>query len=647
MAPGPVMISFFRNALSSWMVLGLFGLVLIAFAVTSIDPSWINGSNKGGPQIATVDGKKISVIEVRKQIDNALRQEQRNNPEFTMATFAAQGGVDQVMNQFISFKALEAWGRDQGLTVSDRLVDGEIASTPAFFGLTGKFERSAMEAALNQARMTEREMRSDMYADALRRQMLIPIAGGTMVPEGIIVPNASLLLEQRSGTIGIVPSASIPAGPAPTEAEIAAYYKTNLNRFTIPERRVLRYAMFDASKAPAAAAPTEAEIAAFYKANAASYGASETRAIAQVILPDQKAAEAVAAKVRSGGAIAEAAHQAGGDAVVQDVAKPALAEAASPAIADAVFALPQGGVAGPVKADLGWYVVKVDKINTKASRPLAIVHAEIAESLAKQKHDEALSNLAANIEDSIANGSSFDDVAKAKGLTIVTTPALLPDGRAPDQPDYKAPPELPLLLRSAAQMSADEDPVVETIGAGQRYALVAVSQVVAAAPAPLARVRDAVVAGIQAERNVKQARAIADAILAKVKAGTPLAEAFAQTPVRLPAPAKAGARQMDMMRTDRPAPAPLKLMFGMKKGETRVLAAPNNAGWFVIQLAEIVPGDARQEPGLINSLRRDFSRNMGDEYIQQFVAAASKEIGVQRNDKAIAALKAELSGQGQ
>ncbi|ARS25747.1 hypothetical protein KC8_00365 [Sphingomonas sp. KC8] len=647
MAPGPVMISFFRNALSSWLVLGLFGLVLIAFAVTSIDPSWVNGSNKGGPDIATIDGRKISATEARKQLDNIVRQEQRNNPEFTMAAFAAQGGVDQTLNQFISFKALEAWGRDQGLTVSNRLIDGEIASTQAFFGPTGKFERSAMEAALGQARMTERELRADMAADALRRQMLIPIAGGTVAPDGIILPNASLLLEQRSGLIGIVPSAAIPAGAAPTDAEITAYYNANVGRFTIPERRVLRYAMFGADNAPTSTTPTEAEIAAFYKTNAASYGASETRAISQVILPDQKAADALAAKVRGGGAIADAARQAGGEAIAQTVARPALAEAASPAIADAVFALPQGGVAGPIKADLGWYVVKVDRIDAKAARPLAAVKAEIAASLARQKHDEAVANMVSDIEDSIADGSSFDDVVKARGLTVVTTPALLADGRAPDQPDFKPAPELPALLRFAAQMTADEDPVVETIVANQRYALVAVSQVIAAAPAPLARVRDAVVASIQAERAAKQARAIADAILAKAKGGTALADAFAQAPVRLAPPAKAGARQMDMMRNDRPAPAPLKLMFGMKKGEIRVLAAPNNAGWFVVHLAEIVPGDARKEPGLVNSLRRDFSRSVGDEYIQQFIAAASKEIGVKRNDKAITALKAELSGQDQ
>lgn len=646
------MLTFFRRALSSWAALAVFGLVLVAFAVTSVDPSWISGA-AGGTDIAKVGGDRITTADARRRVDNALRQAQQQQQEqqpgvpLDMATFVSQGGFDQVITQAISSQALENWGRKIGLTASERLVDGEIAGNPAFFGPTGKFERSAMEAVLGQARISERQMRADIAGDSIRRQILLPVAGGAVVPNGLVMPVTSLLLEQRDGLVGIVPSAAISAGPAPTDAEIAAYYKANIARFTIPERRVLRYALFGADSLPEIPAPTDAEIEAFYKANPATYAASETRGIVQVILPDQKAAEALAAKVRSGADMAEAAKAAGGDAVNLDVAKTKLAEDASPAVADAVFGLASGGVAGPIKADLGWYVVKVDAIRGKPARPLSEVRGEIADALTRQKRDEALANLVTNIEDSVADGASFDDVVKAHKLTAATTPALLPNGSAPDQPDYKAPPEMALLMRSASQMMSDDDPTVETIGAGQRYALLAVSRVVAAAPAPLDRVKEDVASAIRAERTAKKARAVADAILAKVKSGTPMAQAFAQADVRLPAPSKASARQVDLMQRDRQAPAPLKLMFGMKKGETRLIAAPNDAGWFIVQLDTVTSGDARTEPALANMVRRDFTRNMGDEYIQQFVNAVSRDVGVSRNDKAIAALRAELSGQGQ
>lgn len=649
------MLTFFRRALSSWVMLAIFGLVLIAFAVTSIDPSWISGiGGARGTEIAKVGGDSISTADIRRRVDSALReaqqrqqQEQPGGDLLDMAAFVSGGGFDQVVGRVISGQTLESWGRKIGLTASDRLIDGEIASNPAFFGLTGKFDRGAMEQVLGQLRISERQMRADIAGDAIRRQILLPAAAGAVVPDGLVIPATSVLLEQRGGLVAVVPTTAIPTGPAPTAAEIAAYYKANIARFTIPERRVLRYALFGADSLPPIAAPTEAEIAAFYKANAATYAASETRAITQVILPDQKAAEALAVKVRGGAGVAEAAKAAGGDAVTLDIAKARLAENASPAIADAVFGLAQGGIAGPIKADLGWYVVKLDAVHGKPGRSLAEARGEIADALAKQKHDQALSDLVTKMEDSIADGASFDDVVKANQLTAVTTPALLPDGRAPDQADFKPAPELAVLLRSAQQMSGDDDPSVETIGAGQRYALLAVSRVVAATPAPIERVQEEVAAAIQIERNAKRARAIADAILAKAKAGTPLAQAVAQAGVSLPAPTKAAARQIDLMRRDRQAPPPLQLMFAMKKGETRLIAAPNNGGWFVVQLDSIVPGDGRAEPALANMVRRDFSQNVGEEYIQQLINAAAKDVNVRRNDKAIAALKAELSGQGQ
>lgn len=636
------MISFFRRALSSWLVLALFGLVIIAFAVTSIDPSWVSGTGQSGSALATVGSEKLTPGEARRRLDNALNAARQQNPGLDMASFAKAGGVDQVIAQYVSGKAMEVWARKQGLTASERLIDGEIASISAFYGPTGKFDRTVMEGFLRQNRITERQLREDITGDAIRRQMLIPVAGAAKASEGMASTYAALLLEQRSGQVGVVPSAAIPAGAAPTEAEIAAFHKANIARFTIPERRVLRYAIFG-SEGIAATAPTQAEIDAFYKANAATYGASETRAIQQVILQDEKAAAALAARARSGD-FAAAARAAGGEAVAREVNRARLTSDASAAVANAAFALPQGGVSAPVKADLGWYVVKVTAIRASAGRPLAAVREEIAQAITKQKRDEALNDMVSSIEDAIADGSSFDDVVRSEKLTVATTPAVLPNGRAPGQPGWQAPPELPLLMRSAVQMSSEDDPTVETIGAGQRYALLAVSQVVPPTPAPIAEVRDAIIAGIRNERTAKQARAIADAVLAKVKAGTPLATALAQAPVRLPAPAPARARQMDLARSDRPAPPPLVAMFEMRKGEARLIAAPNNAGWFVVRLDEVVPGDARTQPGLIASTRNEFASLIGEEYVQQFANAVAGVVGVKRNQGAIEALKAELSG---
>jgi peptidyl-prolyl cis-trans isomerase D len=646
------MLTFFRRALSSWVVLGLLGLLIVAFIVTGVGtPSGLGTDSLGGSgdAIATIDGEKLRTSEITRRADSELRAVRAQSPEnkdLDMAGFVAQGGIDQTITQTIGARALELWAREQGMTASDKLIDGEIGSIPAFAGPTGKFDRQAFDAILQRERISEKDLRADLAGDLIRRQLLIPITGATRAPASLVAPFASLLLEARSGTIGVVPTQSMGTATPPSDGEITTFYAKNLSRYTIPERRVIRYALFGRDQA-AAAAPSEAEIAAFYKANAATYAGKQTRTLSQVILPDEAKARALAAAVRGGTTFATAAQAQGfgaADIAIGDRSQADLAKLASPAVAAAAFAAAQGAITDPVRSPLGWHVVKVDAIKTVAGRSLDQARAEIAASLAKQKTDEALSATVAKMEDEISGGSSFDDVVKAHKLTVVTTPPVLASGQSPDQPAFQAPPELSVLLKNAFLASPDEDPTVETIGAGQQFALLGVQRVIPAAPAPLATIRAQVAADVAADRAFARAKQVADGIVAKANSGVPLAKAFTDTGLKLPAPEPAGGRQIDLARSQRAAPPPLALMFNMRAGDTKVLAAPNRQGWFVIHLDKIVQDDARKTPGLIEATRGQFVEVLGREYAEQFSNAVQKSLGVTRDAAAIARLKASLAG---
>ncbi|HWW63184.1 MAG TPA: peptidyl-prolyl cis-trans isomerase [Sphingomonadaceae bacterium] len=642
------MISFFRRALSSWLSIALFVLVVAAFVIGDVMSSRMggNGGSANGEVIATVGKEAISATEISQRAQNALEAARQQNPGLDMPKFIAAGGLEQVIGQYVDDRVLAQWGRKHRVVASERLIDGEIASIPAFSGPTGKFDPELMRSLLAQRQITERELRADIASGAIRRQLLMPIAAGTKAPIGLVEPYASLLLEAREGLVGIVPVAAVPAGAAPSDADIAAYYKANVARYTVPERRVLRYAVFGEEQAKAAA-PTEAEIAAYYKDNAAAYAARETRKLERIILPDEKSANAFAAKVKAGTSFDQAAREAGfqpGDTAVGEVDHDAFAKAASPAIAQAAFTAPQGGITQPVKGDLGWYVVKVEAVKQIAARPLAAVHDEIAAKVAERKKEDALNTLVGAVSDEISDGSSFEDIAKSHGLTVTVTPPLLSDGRDPDQPDYHAPPETAALLKEAFQASPEDDPTVAVVENGKRYAMLAVAKIVAAAPAPLTKVHDRVVSDLKAKRASDKAKAIAADIQKKVQAGKSMAEALAGAGIRLPPPQKAAARQMDLGRRDRPAPPPLKLLFTMKQGETKLIASDAGDVWFVVHLDKITPGDASKAPDIVKASRSEFAELLTQDHVQQFVNAAAKEVGVKQFPDAIAKLKARLSG---
>lgn len=639
------MIAFFRRALSSWVVLAFLGLIMVAFIITGVSAPGSLGGQGSGESIARIGREKLSSAELIKRTQQQFDQARAEQPGLDIGTFLKSGGLDQTADSLIAAKSLNAWGAKHGFAVSERMIDAEVASISAFHGPTGSFDATMMKAALSQKRITEKQLREDIRADLIRRQLLLPVAGNDSMPRAMALPYASMLLESREGLVGIVPVAAIPQGPAPGEAEIAAAYKAGISRYTMAERRVLRYALFDATLIGEKATPTEADIAAFYKANAASYAASETRTLTQVILPDEAAAKAFIGKVKSGATMAVAAKAAGLDPVtLNDQTEKSFAATANAAIAKASFAVAQGGLGGPVKGDFGWYVVRVDSTKAIAGRRLDMVRADITAELTKQKRDEALSDLVTKIEESIADGSSYDDVIKANNLTAMSTPPLLQNGAAPDVPTYAAPPEVRLLLKTAFETSPDEDPTVETIGTGEKFAVLAVQQVLPATPIPLAKVRADVIRDLQLANAAKKAKTLAEQIVASTRKGAPLAAAIALSGVRLPAPQRAGARQLELAQARGPVPAPLKKLFTMKPGTTELVEAPNGQGWFVVQLGKITPGDASTMPPLIDATRAELTRASQTEIVEQFVNATQKELGVTRDAAAIARVRKELAG---
>jgi peptidyl-prolyl cis-trans isomerase D len=635
------MLTFFRRALSSWLVLGLLALVMIAFIITGVNTPTGVGGLGGSDGLATVGDESVTAAELTDQVNRQLAQARERQPELDIGTFFRGGAYEEILRQLIGQKAMLAFGRDQGIGASKRMVDGEIASIPAFRNLAGQFDPQAFQAAIQRENITERQLRDEIAASLIQRQMVLPVAANAKVPQGMAMQYASLLLEQRTGTVGLVPTQAMAGRINPTEAEVNAFYRQQQARYVIPERRVLRYAMIGPEQVAATAAPTEAEIAAYYRTNQATYASQETRDFSQVIFPDEAAARAFAG--RAGGGNFERA--AGSNLIeVDGQSRAAFTNLTSPAVAAAAFALPENGVTAPIRSPLGWHVVKVDAINRTGGRPLAAVRGEIATRLRQQKGEEALAALVARIEDALGEGSSFEEVARTNRLTLQETPPVTATGQQPGVAGWQAPPELTPLLKPGFEMGPDEDPVVETVTPNQRFAMLAVGRVVPAAPPALAQIRDQVRRDLIAQRASERARQLATQITARINSGTPAQQAFAGAGVSLPAVQAVTSRRMDIAQPDRPVPPPLAMLFSLPQGRAKILEAPNGAGWFVVHLQSRVPGDARGSPALVEATRTQFARILGEEYAAQFGNAVERQLDVERDADAIARTKRQLQG---
>jgi peptidyl-prolyl cis-trans isomerase D len=643
------MLNSFRNLSKSIVgkaMLVLFALLIFAsFALA--DMTGLGGTLGGNVSTLVEAGdEKVTERDYSNAMERLLANARQQNPEATYASLARE--TPGLIEQLASDAAIMSFAQDEDLLISRKLIDAEIASLQQTRGLDGKFSQDAYNQFLSQQRMTDATVRRLFEGDLARRLLLGPAVANPRIPVGVATTYASLLLEQRRGEMVFVESDKFRAGLTPTAADLQTYFNQNKQRYTVPEQRVLRIATITPAQV-ANAVPTDAEIAAYYKANAAQYAGRETRVISQAVVPSKAAADAIVARARGGATFVAATAPAGfsaEDISVGPQTRQEFAALAGEKVASAAFAAAAGTVVGPIQSDLGWHVVRIDAVRGEPGRSLAQARDEIVAKLTAGKGKDALLDVVSKVEEAIESGSSIAEAAKANGLTLIETPLITAAGADRANPDYRFPADMAPALKSGFELTSDDDPVIETLPGDAGYLLVGVGRIVPAAPAPLAEIRDRVAADWIAKQASDRARAVAAQIAAKVARGTPLAEAAKAGGPNVSAVQPFGARRIQLSQVPPALAAPMRILFSLSAGKSRMVADPRGAGYFVVRANSITPGNAATQPGLITQVQASFQETKAQELGEQFIAAVRNEVGIERNEKAIAAARARLTSGG-
>ena len=635
---------FIHSKFGALFALLFLGVVAAAFIMGDITSGKFGTSLGGGGQtVAKAGGTRLTLTQFQERVQRVFENARRANPGLQIGDFLAQGAAGQIYDQLVAAMTLKEYAKDQGVHISKRLVDAQIAQIPAFQDAAGNFSQDNFRQLLLRERVTEQALREDITREILERQMLAPLGLGVKLSDSVILPYASLLLEARQGSIAAIPATAFKDIKDPTDAQLADYYRKNAARYTIPEQRRIRYAVIDGQRFAQAAQPTDAEIAASYNQNKASYAAKENRSFEQLILPTEAAAKTIANQVKGGKPLAAAAQGAGLQvSTLADQSREALTASSSAAVANAAFAAKQGDLVGPLRGSLGWVLLRVSAVKTTPARALASVREEIAASLRTQKQKRLLSEFTGKIEDQIADGGSFEEVVRDNGLKLETTPFLVSSGRQVEDQAYQPSTDVRPLLAPVFQMSQDDDAQLVPITPDQRYALAAPAEILAAAPPPLAKVKPLVLVQYKLAQGNAKAKALAEQVRAKVAKGMKLADAVAQAGIPLPAPQTVGGRRADIMREGQRPPAEVAILFSMAANSVKTLPIGQDRGYFVVQLNGIKHGDAGGQTALLDQVRSQLSDVVGQEYGQQFERAVEKQLGVKRSPSAVADVQRAL-----
>ena len=645
------MLSTFRRLSKSTIGTGIIGLVglliLIGFAWGDISSlSLGGGGGLASDTLAKAGSLTVTDRDMSSAMQRRLAQVRQQNPEATYTALAAD--FDPLLDSLISEKALQAFAAKNGFVISKRLIDAEIANIPGVKGLNGQVSDDAYRAFLSRQQMTDEQVRDAVSGSLLQRLMVTPAVNNARVPIGVATPYASMLLEERQGSVGLVPITAFEAGLNPTDAQIQQFYTASRARYMVPEQRVLKIARIG-NEQVANVSATPQEIQAYYDAHQDVYGAKDIRTIDQAVVPDQNVAAGIAQRARGGQIFTYAvkpAVLAAADVQLGEQSRQQFTDVSGEKVAAAAFAAKPGTVIGPIQSDLGWHVIKIEGGKTQPGKSLAQAHDEIATAILTEKRKNALADIVNKVQDDLDAGSNFDEAAKKANLAVSTTPLITASGVQRGNSGFKFPADLAPTLKSGFDLAPTDEPVIEQLADDKGFALVAPAQVIAAAPAPLASIREQVKTDWVRQQALGRAKAAADQIAAKARGATSLADAARQAGKPLPPVQPVRARRIQLSQLGDQVPAPLRALFSGTQGKTLVGADPQGRGFYVVKIDKIIPGNALNQPGLITEVQKEFSDPLAQEYAQEFQAAVRKGVGVRKNEAAIAATRKRIVGGG-
>ena len=636
--------SFFQSKLGIAITMVFLGIIALAFASMDVANTGTFGGVTGGDRVAVVGDRRVDTAELSMNVTSAFNQARQQDPTLTMEAFAASGGVSQVLESMLSRTALAEFAQENGMRAGKRLVDSEIRQIPAFRDVSGNFSQDVYQTALRQQGLNDARVRDDLAMGLLARQVVTPLSLGPSLPASLSRRYAQLLRETRAGAIALLPSAAFAPEGDPSNEQLQAYFTENRRRYIRPERRVIRYATFGEDALADLPAPTQAQIAERYQRDRAQYEGQEDRTFTQLVAPTQAAAQAIVSEVRGGVSLEQSAQDKGlATAQVGPVSQGDFARNTSAAVAQAGFAASQGALATPAQGGLGWYVLRVDEVTSRAGQTLAQARGAIAQTLATEQRTAALGDLTVRIEEELEDGRNLAEVARELGVELQSTRSVTAAGQVYGTRE-SAPEQIAPVIASAFEMD-EEEPQLAVLQAGEQFLVYDVTDITPSATAPLAEIRDEVVTAWRRDQGLAAAREASTRVMRRAADGQDLAAALRAEEVQLPPVDSVSLNRQQISQQGQVPPA-LALLFSMAEGTVKRLAAPANTGWFVVALNDIETPDLDANDPLVAATGRQLQTVLGDEYAEQFVLAVGRQVGIERNPAAIDAVVAQLSGQG-
>jgi peptidyl-prolyl cis-trans isomerase D len=601
--------------------------VLMAMLVAGLGGFGVTNFGRSVTAIGSVGSQEIDVNQYARALKNQIDQLSRQFGQQMSLKEAQIFGIDQqVLQNLISDAALDNEAQRLGLSVGNVIVAQKVAAVKGFQDVTGKFSRETYGLVLQQNNITIREFEASVRRDTARQLLQAAIVGGFVAPQALTDTVYAHAGEKRGFSVLHLTEASLPAAlPTPTDADLQGYYDAHVQTFTRPEAKRITYVALQPADIAATMPVDEAAVKAQYDARIDQYIVPEKRLVERLVFPSDADAAAARAKLDAGATFESIVRERGLELADIDLGDVTLKDLG--AAGDAVFALKDPGVVGPLPSDLGPALYRMNGILARQETTLADAHDKLAAELQTTAAQKTISDKVEAASDLLAGGATLEDLAQDQSMKLATFDyAKGADDNDPIAADTA--------FATAADAAAPGDfPEILTLANGGIAAL-RVDATVPPAPIPLDKIRDKVTAAWHADALATALKSQGDTALKAIDGGATIgAQGIVDVVHGLTRDAT----------SDTFPPDVIKAAFAMKPGERKLIDLPGYVA--ILQLDTITPADADGDAARTTraQLAAQAQQGIAQDAYGLYTAAMTAQGGLTVDQTAINAVQAQMN----
>ncbi|WP_174300005.1 SurA N-terminal domain-containing protein [Caulobacter sp. S45] len=600
------MLTQFRSFAKTTVAKLLLGVLAASFLIWGIRDVFRNGM--ASDAVITAGARTVTSARFRQMFQDELKQYGQQSGQTVTVQDAISHNIDhQVADAIAADEALAAYIDRIGIRPGDKQIVAEIAKAPRFFNaVSGRFDRQAYEAFVQQIGMTDTEFEGVLRDELAQTQFVSGVAAGLSAPLLFSALQAAYTGEGRSFDDFVLPPTAVPLPAQPTDAAMNGFIKQNAAQLMRPESRVFTVAAFSTQALAAQTTADPALVQKRFDFEKDSLSVPEKRSLVEVPVRDAGQGRAVAARLSKGEdpqAVAASLHVQ--PIVYTDSPKTAVADRK---LADVAFGMSVGQVQGPVQGDLGLAVVKLSKVTPGHVATLDEARTHIEQEVKGATALNLITKQVQSYENARSGGSNLADAAKAAGAQTTTLPPITAQGTTLQRQKVGIPPKL---LQAGFALQPGQDSDIVDLGQGE-YAALRLDKVIAPAPPALDEVRPLLTRFMMQQDLFKRLQAKADGIAAAVSKGETLQAAAAANKATV-------AHGEDVLRTAAGKTYSNELMghlFLAKPGD--VVTGPDlKIGVVIAKLQAVVPATAQTAAQAAADQRQATNQSM----VQDFAAA--------------------------